>query len=610
MPSLYLCLSKKWTGKPRAFETNTTQKLQPELTVTYPRSRKGAPDPWWEKKMASIDGTSGDDTINGTINDDTILGNGGRDTISSASGDDTIYGGSGDDLIMTGTGNDSVEGGDGSDRVFAGDGSDTLAGQAGDDFLFGEKGTDTLYGGSGRDNLYGGSGDDRIDGGSGDDFLFGGQGADSITGGFGDDSIEGGRGNDSINAGAGNDEVTGNSGDDIIAGGAGSDSLSGGSGTDTITGGSGDDTIEGGSGHDSLSGGDGIDFLRGNDGDDSLVGGAGDDTLYGDAGHDTLFGGSGDDSLQGASGDDVLFGGAGNDTLLGDTGTNTLTGGAGADLYVVLDGNFDTTVTDFVREDSDQILFVMAEITQYSDITGRMTQVGSDTLFTFDNGSTLLVENTLPSQFKPGDFQINGSPVCFVEGTLIQTPDGERPVEALRAGDLVMTRDRGAQPLLHVAHRCYRFLSKKDKMRPVLIQPNALAPGYPKRPLAVSPQHRMLIDEPKGQDALIPAARLIKRPGIRRMRGKRHVTYYHLLLEHHEILTANSAPAESLLITDYSVAYLSLPSCLVAQAEKARIPARPLISDDPIGKRRESNWSNAPIGTFLARKSAAAALRI
>src|SRR5690606_32383544 len=48
------------------------------------------------------------------------------------------------------------------------------------------------------------------------------------------------------------------------------------------------------------------------------------------------------------------------------------------------------------------------------------------------------------------------TPICFTSGTLIATPDGERAVETLRPGDLVMTRDHGPQELRWVGMRVMR----------------------------------------------------------------------------------------------------------------------------------------------------------
>ncbi|MTH78990.1 Hint domain-containing protein [Paracoccus aestuariivivens] len=49
-----------------------------------------------------------------------------------------------------------------------------------------------------------------------------------------------------------------------------------------------------------------------------------------------------------------------------------------------------------------------------------------------------------PQPFEAGD----DLDVCYLTGTLIATPEGERPVETLRVCDLVLTRDHGPQPVL------------------------------------------------------------------------------------------------------------------------------------------------------------------
>jgi hypothetical protein len=38
-------------------------------------------------------------------------------------------------------------------------------------------------------------------------------------------------------------------------------------------------------------------------------------------------------------------------------------------------------------------------------------------------------------------FENNTAPVCFLAGTLIATPTGERPIESLQPGDLITTAD-------------------------------------------------------------------------------------------------------------------------------------------------------------------------
>lgn len=106
-----------------------------------------------------------------------------------------------------------------------------------------------------------------------------------------------------------------------IAGGNGSDTITGSAAGDDIRGNNDADSLWGGEGNDRLFGGDSNDLdpihnlLHGLDGRDSLDGGLGDDVLAGGAGADTLLGGEGADVLQGGSGADVLTGGEGADVF-------------------------------------------------------------------------------------------------------------------------------------------------------------------------------------------------------------------------------------------------------------------------------------------------------
>lgn len=149
--------------------------------------------------------------------------------------------------------------------------------------------------------------------------------------------------------------------------------------------------------------------------------------------------------------------------------------------------------------------------------------------------------------------------LCFAQGTLIETERGMRAIETLRPGDLVMTLDRGLQPvqwLRKTQHNwprgpCDAAARKSDlgkteagKGKPVLFKAGALGQGLPQRDLIVSPQHRMLLTQ--GQAELLgPAIAMTGLSGVRQMRGCRRITYYHLMFERHEIIFAEGVPTES-----------------------------------------------------------------
>ena len=95
--------------------------------------------------------------------------------------------------------------------------------------------------------------------------------------------------------------------------------------------------------------------------------------------------------------------------------------------------------------------------------------------------------------------------ICFTPGTLIDTPAGPRPVEALRPGDRVLTRDDGAQELLWVGSRRMSGarLYALPHLRPVRLgavrlgavrlRAGAFGLLRPAADLLVSPQHRLLV---------------------------------------------------------------------------------------------------------------------
>lgn len=135
--------------------------------------------------------------------------------------------------------------------------------------------------------------------------------------------------------------------------------------------------------------------------------------------------------------------------------------------------------------------------------------------------------------------------VCFTSGTLIETPDGAVTVEDIQVGDLVLTRDNGPQEVKAIVSRKLDCKLAPDRLKPILFEKNSLGLGLPNSRLCVSPQHRMLVHDESGNSVLVPAKALTARAGVRVMRGKRRVTYIHLVFSRHEIIRANGALTES-----------------------------------------------------------------
>ncbi len=143
--------------------------------------------------------------------------------------------------------------------------------------------------------------------------------------------------------------------------------------------------------------------------------------------------------------------------------------------------------------------------------------------------------------------------VCFTPGTLIAVPGGERPVESLRPGDLVLTKDHGAQPLCWVGRRDFTAadLAASPGLRPIVIAAGAFGPSQPAREVRVSPLHRILVRDDSASllfgtaEVLIAARDMIDGDAVRWAGADEGVTYVHLLFDGHEIVFADGCEAES-----------------------------------------------------------------
>lgn len=247
-------------------------------------------------------------------------------------------------------------------------------------------------------------------------------------------------------------------------------------------------------------------------------------------------------------GNDVLSFGA-NATL------NNLKTGTGNDQVTFGDG---ATLNDLDAEDgADRISFgdeLQANQIKAGDGDDRFI-LGSNAQATkFDGGGGNDMMTTQTAGTENTNIE-TVTVVCFAAGTRIATARGQVPVERLRVGDLLLTRDHGPQPLRWIGRMTAGRAAQQrsSALRPVRNAAGALGGALPESDLLVSPQHRVLLRSPivarvAGEaEVLVAAHRLVGVPGITAVAATASCTYYHLLLARHEILFANGAEAESFL---------------------------------------------------------------
>lgn len=135
---------------------------------------------------------------------------------------------------------------------------------------------------------------------------------------------------------------------------------------------------------------------------------------------------------------------------------------------------------------------------------------------------------------------------CFTSGTLIITQDGEKAVEDIETGDMILTADRGFQPVRWIGRRVVTptDLALYPQLRPVIIRAGTFGN---QRDLRVSPQHGMM-NRHNGQETLVRAKNVVEVMGAdtaARDVECDQVTYYHLMFDQHELIFAEGALTEA-----------------------------------------------------------------
>ena len=242
------------------------------------------------------------------------------------------------------------------------------------------------------------------------------------------------------------------------------------------------------------------------------------------------------DVLQGAT---INFG-TGGGTL------NLQTGGTNLVDVTLLSG---VTINNFGAGDNIVVSTGTSTLTTILNLS--YSSAAGETTVTFSNGDSVVLTGQYTDQvggsgtyiqttFSGGTTEL--TTLCFCEGTMIATPNGEVPVETLQAGDLVRTADGRDVPVRWLG---YSTVSTRfaDPLRslPVRIPANALADGVPARDLMLSPDHALFID-----GILVQAGALVDDVTITRVRTMPDMfRFYHVETAAHDLLLAEGTPVES-----------------------------------------------------------------
>jgi Ca2+-binding RTX toxin-like protein len=392
--------------------------------------------------VATITGTSGNDTLTSTPENDTISALGGNDWINFPSG------GYGNDTVDGGTGYDTLDfrpsGGAG---IVADYRNGTIVSAAGSvsfsnvERVVGTNVDDQLIGAAGNENLTAAGGDDTLEGGAGNDWLWGGGGVDTFvfreTGTANADNIgdftaasdrivldatvmtalgaEGQLSTGDARFVANSSGTAQDSSDRVVYNTTTRqlfyDADGNGTGAAQLIA-----TLQSGA---TLSASNIV--VEG--GGTPPPGGAteGDDVLVGTPGPDTIDGLGGNDQISGLGDDDHLIGGTGNDTLDGGPGDDTLDGGSGDDTYVLRSGEGTDTFIDAGGIDtviSFRVFTSLAAGLENLILRGGPFDAGNDIFTSSGHGNDL--DNLIVNE-RPGSSGLDGGPG---DDTLIGSAQG------------------------------------------------------------------------------------------------------------------------------------------------------------------------------------------
>lgn len=175
------------------------------------------------------------------------------------------------------------------------------------------------------------------------------------------------------------------------------------------------------------------------------------------------------------------------------------------------------------------------------------------------------VDNAIEPDTDPRLCDLESMP-CFYQGTTLMTAEGEQPVDWIRSGDRIMTKDHGFQPVLWAERTVLsaNALNSAPKLQPVTIAAQSIDAETPAQDLMLSPEHHVLLKSYQVEllfgidEVFAPIKSLTNGSSIARTQPGHEVSCYHILFKNHEVVLAEGLWVESYFPDETALA--SLPA--------------------------------------------------
>ncbi len=179
-----------------------------------------------------------------------------------------------------------------------------------------------------------------------------------------------------------------------------------------------------------------------------------------------------------------------------------------------------------------------------ASVVGQYAGVGNgDSAIVASGSNVVIITNSTLAIGDPVTITGDPLPVCFGAGTMIATPEGEKAVETLEIGDMILTDDGKTVPVKWLGRQTVMPIFAGERARPVRVSAGALGNGLPHTELVLTADHALIIDGLAINAGALVNGTTITQDAFDSLPER--TTFYHVETEGHMVILANGSEAET-----------------------------------------------------------------